>query len=66
MEQAKSLPPLAVGVDQAAGILGISRSATYELIAEGQINTFKIGRRRLALMTELRAFIERASREGNR
>lgn len=67
MEQAQHLtPPLSVGVEEAGRILGISRSATYEFIAKGQIKTFKIGRRRLALMSELKAFIERAAKEGGR
>jgi excisionase family DNA binding protein len=66
MEQAQQLAPLSVGVDDVGGILGISRSATYELIAQGEIKSFKIGRRRLILMTELKAFIERAAKEGAR
>ncbi|WP_060538768.1 helix-turn-helix domain-containing protein [Pseudomonas sp. NBRC 111125] len=66
MEQAQQLAPLSVGVDDIGRILGISRSATYECIAKGEIKTFKIGRRRLALMTELKAFIERAAKEGGR
>lgn len=67
MEQAQQLtPPLSVSVEESARILGISRSATYEFIAKGEIKTFKIGRRRLALVSELKAFIERAAKEGAR
>lgn len=61
MEQAKQqMAPLSVSVEESARILGISRSATYELIAQGEIKTFKIGRRRLALASELKAFIARS------
>ncbi|MBA6092145.1 helix-turn-helix domain-containing protein [Pseudomonas monteilii] len=66
MEQASQVAPLSVGVEEAGRILGISRSATYEFIAKGEIKTFKIGRRRLALMSELKAFIERAAKENAR
>ncbi|AZD17381.1 excisionase, putative [Pseudomonas chlororaphis] len=38
----------------------------YELIAKGEIKTFKLGRRRLILMTELKVWIERAAKEGAR
>jgi excisionase family DNA binding protein len=55
-----------VGVEEAGRILGISRSATYEFIAKGEIKTFKIGRRRLVLMSELKAFIERTAKENAR
>lgn len=55
-----------MSVEESARILGISRSATYELIAQGEIKTFKIGRRRLALASELKAFIERAAKVGAR
>ncbi|KIU54454.1 DNA-binding protein [Pseudomonas putida] len=66
MEQAQQVAPLSVGVEEAGRILGISRSATYEFIASGELKTFKIGRRRLALMSELKAFIERAAKENAR
>ena len=66
MEQAQKNAPLSVGVEEAGRILGISRSATYEFIAVGKIKTFKIGRRRLVLMSELKAFIERIAKENGR
>lgn len=66
MDHAQQAAPLSVGVEEAGRILGISRSATYELIAEGELKTFKLGRRRLALVSELKAFIERAAKEGAR
>jgi len=57
---------LSVSVEDAARIVGYSRSGVYELIAKGQIKTFKLGRRRLILMSELKAWIERAAKEGAR
>jgi excisionase family DNA binding protein len=66
LEQAQQVAPLSVGVEEAARILGISRSATYEFIANGEIKTFKIGRRRLVLTSELKAFIERIAKNNDR
>lgn len=67
MEQAQQqMALLSVGIEESARVLGISRSSVYELIAQGEIKTFKIGRRRLALASELEAFIERAARSGER
>lgn len=36
---------LAVSVDEAAGLLGISRDLAYDLVAQGQIPAVRLGRR---------------------
>jgi excisionase family DNA binding protein len=46
LHQAKNLPRL-LAIKQVIYELGISRTALYELIAEGKLKTVKIGRRRL-------------------
>ncbi|WP_223543709.1 helix-turn-helix domain-containing protein [Pseudomonas sp. BF-B-28] len=66
MEQAHQIAPLSVSVEDAARIVGYSRSGVYELIASGDLKAFKLGRRRLILMTELKAWIERAAKNGAR
>ena len=66
MEQAHQISPLSVSVEDAARIVGYSRSGVYELIASGDLKAFKLGRRRLILMTELKAWIERAAKDGAR
>ncbi|OPB16087.1 DNA-binding protein [Pseudomonas fluorescens] len=67
MEQAQQqMAPLSVSIEDSARVLGISRSSVYELIAQGEIKTFKIGRRRLALASDLEAFIGRAAKSGAR
>ncbi|QKV63036.1 helix-turn-helix domain-containing protein [Pseudomonas sp. 43A] len=66
MEQANQVSPLSVSVEDAARIVGYSRSGVYELIASGDLKAFKIGRRRLILMTELKAWVERAAKDGAR
>ncbi|MNC01139.1 Helix-turn-helix domain protein [compost metagenome] len=66
MEQANQIASLSVSVEDAARIVGYSRSGVYELIASGDLKAFKLGRRRLILMAELKAWIERAAKEGAR
>ncbi|VVM63496.1 hypothetical protein PS645_01391 [Pseudomonas fluorescens] len=66
MEQAQQIAPLSVSVEDAARIVSYSRSGVYELIASGDLKAFKLGRRRLILMTELKAWIERAAKAGAR
>jgi excisionase family DNA binding protein len=66
MNQNSSLTPISVGIDDAAQLLGIARSMLYELIASGQIQTFKLGRRRLVRVKTLEAFVRRQARENGR
>jgi excisionase family DNA binding protein len=63
MNQAEQIAPLSVSVEEAARIVGFSRSGIYEQIASGTLKAFKLGRRRLILMTELKSWIERTARE---
>ncbi|MBN8428008.1 MAG: helix-turn-helix domain-containing protein [Xanthomonadales bacterium] len=60
-EQTKA-EPLAIGVDEAALIVGIGRTRMFQMIAKGVIPAFKIGRSRLIRMADLRAFVDRAAR----
>lgn len=66
MEQTHQITTLSVSVEDAARIVGYSRSGVYELIASGDLKAFKLGRRRLILMTELKTWIERAAKGGAR
>jgi len=66
MTSAEQIAPLSVSVEDAARIVGYSRSGVYELIASGDLKAFKVGRRRLILMTELKAWVERAAKAGAR
>lgn len=66
MNQSHQAPALALGIDEAARVIGVARSMLYEIVARGEIESFKLGRRRLILVNELKAFIERAAQEGAR
>lgn len=58
--------PLSVGVDESARLIGIARSMMYEILARGEIQSFKVGRRRLILLKDLEAFINRQAKENAR
>ncbi|EOE7413476.1 DNA-binding protein [Pseudomonas aeruginosa] len=45
---------------------GHARSAIYEALASGQLASFKSGRRRLILVTELNAWLHRLAKENAR
>lgn len=66
MELEHNIAPLSVGIEEAARITGYSRSGIYEIMAQGELKSFKLGKRRLVLVTELKAWIERAAKAGAR
>ncbi|WP_267268743.1 helix-turn-helix domain-containing protein [Pseudomonas protegens] len=66
MNQNSSLAPISVGVDEAARLIGVARSMFYEMIANDEIQTFKLGRRRLVRVKTLEAFIKRQAQENSR
>jgi hypothetical protein len=61
-----SIIPLSVGVDDGARLIGVARSMFYEILARGEIESFKLGRRRLVLVKNLEAFINRQASENSR
>lgn len=66
MSQLSALPPLSISVEEAARMTGYSRSGIYEVMAQGELKAFKLGKRRLILVTELKNWIERAAKAGAR
>lgn len=57
--QQSQLRPLTVRVRVAAAMLGIGRSKLYELIAEGEVETLKIGNATLIPVDCLHKLIEK-------
>jgi len=49
--------PLLLKPEDAARLLGISRSTVFDLIAHGKIESLKIGRSRRILQSEIEKFI---------
>jgi excisionase family DNA binding protein len=56
--------PLLLSVKDAAAHLGISRGLVYELLNRGDIESLRIGQRRLVSREALNRFIEANSRSG--
>jgi excisionase family DNA binding protein len=54
------LIPKAVGIDQAAALLGgVSRAHVYRLIARGELRTVKSGARRLVPIVAIEEYLAR-------
>jgi excisionase family DNA binding protein len=51
-------PDRLLSVEEASELLGIGRTACYELIARGKLRSVKVGRRRLVAASDLAAYIE--------
>ena len=66
MSHTQTVPQLSVSIEEAAKSIGVARSTIYEIVARGDLPSFKLGRRRMILMAELTAFITRAAAEGSR
>lgn len=66
MNQAQQTPALALGIDEAARVIGVARSMLYEIVGRGEIESFKLGRRRLILVKNLDAYINRVAAKGAR
>lgn len=49
--------PMAVGINDAVQILGLSRSTLYKLFSEGKIRLIKIAGRRLVPMAEIKRLL---------
>lgn len=62
----KPVTPISVGVEEAARLIGIARSMLYEMLARGEIQSFKVGRRRLILMKELERHVTALAEENSR
>jgi excisionase family DNA binding protein len=50
--------PLTVSIRTAATMLGIGRSTLYELLGADEIETIRVGGRRLVMVASLKAFVE--------
>lgn len=66
MTQSATLQPLAVGPEEAARITGHTRSAIYEAISSGDLESFKSGKRRLILVSAAEAWLNRLAKENAR
>jgi excisionase family DNA binding protein len=52
------MEPLAVSINDTAKALGLGRTSIYELIKDGRLETFKLGRRTLVRVESIRRLVE--------
>jgi excisionase family DNA binding protein len=57
-------PDRLLSVDEAAALLGIGRSRTYDEIAAGRLRSLRVGRRRLIPSGAIAAFVAQSSAGG--
>ncbi len=57
---------LAYPIPEAADLLGVGYVKVYELIREGELETFRVGRRRLCSAAAIQRYIERQEAEERR
>lgn len=66
MSQPQPITPFALGIDDAAIAIGVARSALYAIVSRGEIESFKLGRRRLILVKNLDDYINKVAKAGAR
>lgn len=66
MNKTNPITPIAVSVEESTHYSGHTRSATYEAISKGELISFKSGKRRLILIKELEAWLNRLAKENAR
>lgn len=65
-QTAATIPPIAVGPEEAARLMGSNRSAVYKEIAEGHLASFKMGKRRLILVKEIERRLNQLAKENRK
>ena len=62
MTAAVAMPAICVRVATAMALLGIGKTKLYELLASGELEAIRVGRRTLILRASIDALIERLRR----
>jgi excisionase family DNA binding protein len=53
---------LSVSISDAAKVLGLGRTSIYAMIADGRLDAFKLGRRRLVRVDSIRRLVAASRR----
>lgn len=56
--EVRAVVPLLLSVDEAALLLGLGRTTTYQLVLSGRLASVKVGRRRLVPRRCLEEFVD--------
>lgn len=52
------MEPLAVSINDTVRMLGVGRTSIYEMIRDGRLEAFKLGRRTLVRVDSIRRLVE--------
>lgn len=52
-------PPLLITMENFQQIIGCGKTTSFAIVKRGEVETVQIGRRRMAVMESVRAYIER-------
>ncbi len=52
------MEPIAVSINDTVKVLGIGRTSVYEMIKDGRLEAFKLGRRTLVRVDSIRRFVD--------
>lgn len=52
-------PTISIGVENVPAALGVSRTATFWLIKQGHLPSFKIGKRRLVRVSDMEKLVDK-------
>jgi excisionase family DNA binding protein len=55
------MEPIAVSINDAAKALGLGRTSIYQMIANGRLEAFRLGRRRLVTVASIRRLAAQAA-----
>ena len=58
LQKDTAMDPLLISVQEAARTLSVGRTSIYQLIKSGELETMKLGRRRLITIQSLRRLTE--------
>ena len=56
-QRSLSMEPLAISINDTAKALGLGRTTIYAMIADGRLEAFKLGRRRLVKAESIRRLV---------
>jgi excisionase family DNA binding protein len=56
--------PLLVRAEEAARLLGISRTRTYEMLRKGELRSVRLGRARRVRLADIEALVEKLAGDG--
>lgn len=54
------MEPITVSVDEATRLTGLGRNRVYDLINNGSLESFKLGRRRLIRVSSIKRLLDEA------